>query len=164
MAQEPSNIKDRSFAFGVRILKLVRALPRDVAGQIIGRQLVRSGTSVGANVEEAQGAESRRDFAHKLGIARKEARETLYWLRLVAATEALPAIRLRYIMAEAEEIMRILTASVRTLQTSTVAPTIRERPDDNHVVGIGRARSRVRNRRTSEGAKGALPTLRTQNS
>jgi four helix bundle protein len=109
------DIKERTFQFSVRILKLVRALPRNIAGQVLGRQLARCGTSVGANVEEAQGAESRRDFAHKIRISRKEARESLYWLRLVRATEMISQERLQEIVVEADEIVRILTAITRTL-------------------------------------------------
>ena len=72
---------ERTFKFGVRITKMVRRMPRDVAGQVIGRQVLRSGTSVGANTEEADAAESTEDFLHKLKIALKEAQETRFWLR-----------------------------------------------------------------------------------
>jgi four helix bundle protein len=78
MDSEQAGIKDRTFQFAVRIPNLVRALPRDIGEQVVGRQLARSGTSIGANVEKAQGVQSRRDFADKMTIARKEARETLY--------------------------------------------------------------------------------------
>jgi four helix bundle protein len=114
---EQPDIKERTFRFSVRVLKLVRALPRDTGGQVVGRQLARCGTSVGANVEEAQGAESRRDFGHKIRIARKEARESLYWLRLVGATEMLSTPRLRQLTAEADEIVLILTAITRSLHS-----------------------------------------------
>src|SRR5574340_532410 len=82
----PFGIKERTFLFGVRVVKLVGRLPRTVAGLEIGRQLIRAGTSVGANVEEAQSGESKRDFVHKMGIAVKEAREARYWLRIIKAT------------------------------------------------------------------------------
>ena len=74
-SKSPFDIKERTFLFGVRVVKLVGRLPRNVAGLEIGRQLIRAGTSVGANVEEAQSGESKRDFVHKMGIAAKEARE-----------------------------------------------------------------------------------------
>jgi four helix bundle protein len=77
----PFDIRERSFLFGVRVVKFVRTLPRDVAGVELGRQLLRAATSVGANVEEADGAESLRDKAHKWSIVRKEAKESRHWLR-----------------------------------------------------------------------------------
>jgi four helix bundle protein len=67
----PFDIRERTFLFGVQVVKLVGRLPRSVAGTEIGRQLICAGTSVGANVEEAHGGESRRDFAHKMGVAEK---------------------------------------------------------------------------------------------
>ena len=79
----------------------------------VGRQLARCGTSVGANVEEAQGSHSKREFIRRMNIARSEARETLYWLRLVAETELLARNRLPEITAEADELVRILTAIVK---------------------------------------------------
>jgi four helix bundle protein len=113
------DIHDRTFAFAVRALRLVNALPNSLAGRTIGRQLARSGTSVGANVEEAQGAHSKAEFARRMGIARSEARETLYWLRLIDATEMLAANRLADIKREAEEIARILTAIVKKTRSPT---------------------------------------------
>jgi four helix bundle protein len=107
-------IQERSFAFAVRVLKLVRALPRDTGGQIVARQLARFGTSVGANVEEAQAAQSKADFARRMNIARAEAKETLYWLRLLAETEMLSEPRLQPLATEADELVRILTSIVKT--------------------------------------------------
>lgn len=71
-------IQERPFAFAVRILKLTRAFPRHVAAQVVARQIARSGTGVGSNVEEAQGAQTSREFARKMNIARGEALETRY--------------------------------------------------------------------------------------
>jgi four helix bundle protein len=79
-------------------------------GRIIGRQLLRAGTSVGANVEEAQAGQSKADFISKIAIALKEARETLYWLRLLAASKVLPVERLSGLQTEIEELMRVLGA------------------------------------------------------
>ncbi len=107
------DIQKRTFAFALRIVKLVRQLPRDVGGQTIARQLSRSGMSVGANVEEAQGAHSRVDFARRMNIARAEARETLYWLRLVAESQMLPPERLQELIEEAAEVVSILTSIVK---------------------------------------------------
>jgi four helix bundle protein len=92
---------------------LVRDLPRDDAARAVSRQLARSGTSVGANVEEAQGSPSRREFLHRMNIARGEARETLYWLRLARELDMLPEQRLSPALSEADELVRILTAIVK---------------------------------------------------
>ena len=107
------DIEMRTFAFAVRVVKLVSAIPRSIAGNTLGRQLVRSGTSVGANVEEAQGAQSKKDFIRRMNIARAEARETLYWLRLIKETELLPGNRLGELIQEADELVRILTTIVK---------------------------------------------------
>lgn len=92
----------------------MRALPRDVAGQTVARQIARSGMAIGANIEEAQGAHSRADFVRRTNIARAEAREALYWLRLIVASELVPAARLSSLVQEAEEIVKILVRIVKT--------------------------------------------------
>ncbi len=85
MSTPPRNIQERAFEFGVRVIRLVDRLPRMIAGNMLGQQLIRAGTSVGANMQEADATESKRDFIHKTGIALKEAKESHYWLRLVDA-------------------------------------------------------------------------------
>ena len=113
--EKPFDIKERTFKFGVRIVRLVNTLPRTVAGIEVGRQLVRSGTSIGANVEEADGAESKKDFIHKMGIARKEARETRYWLRIVRATDlSKDAQEVNYLLQESDELVRILSTIIKS--------------------------------------------------
>lgn len=107
----PFDIKERTFLFGVRVVKLVGRLPRNVAGLEIGRQLIRAGTSVGANVEEAQSGESKRDFVHKMGIAAKEAREARYWLRVIKAT-LLQDSEVDALVREADELVRILATII----------------------------------------------------
>ena len=81
-------------------------------------QILRSGTSIGANVEEAQGAQSKKDFISKLSIAQKEARETLYWLRLIAKSEMQSSEKMIPIIQEADEIMRILSAIIVSARKS----------------------------------------------
>lgn len=108
----PFDIKERMFLFGVRIVRLVGRLPKTVAGIEIGRQIIRSGTSVGANAEEADAAESRRDFIHKMSIARKEARETGFWLRTILAAELLVDGEVRSLDQESDELVRILSAII----------------------------------------------------
>ena len=78
------DIKERTFKFAERILEIVPMLPRLPECDVIRNQLAKSGTSVGANVEEADGALTRKDFINKMGISRKEAKESLYWLRLIS--------------------------------------------------------------------------------
>ena len=118
--EKPFDIKERTFEFGVRIVRLVNTLPRTVAGIEVGRQLVRSGTSIGANVEEADGAESKKDFIHKMGIARKEARETRYWLRIVRATDlSKDAQEVNYLLQESDELVRILSTIIKSARGMT---------------------------------------------
>jgi four helix bundle protein len=115
--EKPFDIKKRTFEFGVRIVRLVNTLPRTIAGGKVAEQLVKSGTSIGANVEEADGAESKRDFVHKMSIARKEARETRYWLRIVRATGlSKDAQEVSYLLQESDELVRILSAIIRSTQ------------------------------------------------
>lgn len=82
---KPYDIRERTFLFSVEVIKWVRRLPRDLGTQVAARQLVRSATSIGANVEEADGAETTKDRLYKWAIARKEGRETRYWVRVVCA-------------------------------------------------------------------------------
>ena len=102
------DIQERTFNFGVRIIKLVGSLPNSKIGGVIGKQVLRSGTSIGANVEEADAAYSKEDFIYKINIALKEARETHYWLRMIKASDMVNPQRLESILAEAEELKKIL--------------------------------------------------------
>ncbi|MCX8067862.1 MAG: four helix bundle protein [Anaerolineae bacterium] len=104
-------IQDRAFQFAVRVVKLANRLPRTVAGIEVGRQLVRAATSVGANLEEADAAESKADFVHKVGIAHKEAREARYWLRIVRAS-LLDDEEVVSLLRESEELVRVLNTIV----------------------------------------------------
>ena len=100
--------------YAARIVKLVASLPKTPVGRRIGDQLLRSGTSVGANYEEAQGAESKADFTHKLQIALKELRESRYWLRLLAASDTVSPRELEEIIDEATQLRAILSKAVVT--------------------------------------------------
>lgn len=103
------DIVARTFEFAVQIVRLGDRIPRhSVAGQSLFSQVVRSGPSIGANVEEAQAGESRADFVHKYGIALKEARETHYWLRLFRASGILGEPDVGGLIQESDEIRRIL--------------------------------------------------------
>jgi len=107
------NIADRLLWFSARIVRLCKTTPKDPAARHVMRQLVRSSTGGGSNYEEARGAESRADFIHKVSIAVKELRESLYWLRLAEAAE-ITSQPLEELIREANELVAILTSSVRT--------------------------------------------------
>ena len=113
----PPDIVERTAAFADRIIKLSFALPNIAAGWEIGKQLVRAGMSVGANVEEAQGGESKADFLHKIRLARKECREAKYFLTRIVNADLIAANRLVPIIDEADQLMRILTAIIVNTDT-----------------------------------------------
>ncbi|MBI3574713.1 MAG: four helix bundle protein [Gammaproteobacteria bacterium] len=109
MAGKPmrdNGIAERSFAYALRIIGLYGELERDNVGRIVGRQLLRSGTSIGANVHEAQGGQSRADFILKMSIAHKEALESAYWLRLIQNANIASA---DYLLDETGQIIKILS-------------------------------------------------------
>ena len=106
------DIRDRAKKFGIRIIELVRKLPKDLAGQEIGRQIIRSGTSIGANLEEADASPTRNDFFNKVSISYKEARESRYWLEIILESRMLNnplnVTELKSLVTEAVEISKIL--------------------------------------------------------
>ena len=110
------NIQDKSFHFAVRIVRLCKLLRDERNEYTLSKQLLRSGTSIGANISEAQQAQSRADFLSKLNIALKEASETEYWLRLLFATEYLSKPEFDSVYADCTELSKILTASVRNMK------------------------------------------------
>ena len=110
-------IQTKSYAFAVRIVRLYQHLSVEKKEYVLSKQVLRCGTSIGANVEEAIGGQSRADFLSKLSIAYKEARETSYWLRLLKDTDYLTVSEYNTIQADAEELCRIIAA----IQKSTKA-------------------------------------------
>ena len=108
----------RLLQYAARIIKLVEALPKTLVCNRIGDQLLRSGMAVGANYEEAQGAESRLDFNHKLQIALKELRESHYWLRLLQVSGKLPRERLADIIDESTQLRAILSKAVASAKAN----------------------------------------------
>ena len=106
-----ADIKSRTFEFSVQIIELYKYLQIDKKEYMLGKKLLRSGTSIGANVEEATAAQSKKDFIAKMSISLKEARETNYWLRLLKRTGY---IQKNELIKESEEIMNILGAIIRT--------------------------------------------------
>ena len=113
-----SDIPDRTFKFAKRVVKLCQALDvKPGVPRTLANQLLRSGTSIGANVEEGQASQSQADFISKYSIACKEARETHYWLRLLAATEVIPTELLIGLEKECDELIAILTTIIKKLRS-----------------------------------------------
>ena len=112
--REPQDIRKRAYQYAMRAIRLYQYLQKqkDSAGWILGKQYLRAATSIGANIEEAQAIESRADFVHKVGIAQKEARESLFWLRLLADSRIVSNSRLKPLKKETEELIAVITAIV----------------------------------------------------
>jgi four helix bundle protein len=108
------DLDERVYDFVLRVIKLVRSLPKDTVGREIGKQLLRAATSISANIEEARGGFSKQDFTFKMNTAFKEARETNLWLRLIRDSGLARSTRMEDIIKESAEIRNILGASVRT--------------------------------------------------
>jgi four helix bundle protein len=117
------DIEPRTFDFALRVVRLCQRLHGTPGvGRTLAQQLLRAGTSVGANVEEAQAGQSRADFINKLNIALKESREAHYWLRLLSGSKLVEAALLAPITQEADEIKKVLGAIVRSVRRSTRSP------------------------------------------
>ena len=108
------DIANRLLDFSVGIVQLVAQLPKTVEGKHVARQLIRSGTSGGANYEEARGAGSRADFAHKVCLSLKEVRESIYWLRLIQRAKLSQHPKLTHFIREGNELAAILRSSSNT--------------------------------------------------
>ena len=107
----PTELKERTKHFALRILRLVVALPDTIAGRAIAHQLVRSGTSVAANYRATCRARSKAEFVAKVGVVLEEADETLLWLELIAEAKLLPAKRIEPLLTEAGELVAIMVTS-----------------------------------------------------
>jgi four helix bundle protein len=108
--------KRRTRQIALRIIKLVEALPRSAAGDVIGKQLLRSGTSIGANYRAACRGKSRRDVLHKLSIVEEEADESLYWIELLIDAKLIAAKRVAALSGEINEVVAMTVASIKTLR------------------------------------------------
>lgn len=111
-------IVEKSYAFSVRIIKCFQMLTHERKEYILSKQLLRSATSIGANVEESQGGQNKRDFIAKIQIAYKEAKETHYWLRLLRDTKYLDEQQSISLIADCEEIIRILVSILKSSKDS----------------------------------------------
>ena len=119
MRNQP-DLKRRTKAFALRILKLVDALPKTTAGRALASQIVRSGISVAANYRAACRARSTADFIAKMGIVEEESDETLFWLELLEESELVSATKLTAIKEEANELIAITVASIKTARRNRV--------------------------------------------
>jgi len=113
-------VQRKSFEFAVRVVRLCKYLTKEQKEYVLSKQLLRSGTSIGANVNEAQAAQSKADFTAKMSIASKEARETGYWLALLCETEYLDLTQehVASLLGQSEELIKILTSIVKTSQSN----------------------------------------------
>ncbi len=115
--KEENLIKEKTYSFALEIVKLYRYLSIEKKEFVLSKQILRSGTSIGANIEEAQASQSRKDFLSKISIASKEARETLYWLKLLNDSNYIQNYSYREVLLdEITSIINILTRIIKTLQ------------------------------------------------
>ncbi len=112
------DFRNRTKLLGLRIIKLVEQLPNSIAAAAIGRQIVRSGLSIGANYRAARRAKSTRDHINKLKIVEEEADETMFWLEILAESKIVAPNRLQDLIRETDEIIAIIVASIKTLRKS----------------------------------------------
>ncbi|OXB25207.1 hypothetical protein B0A80_01980 [Flavobacterium tructae] len=110
-------IKDKSFDFAIRIVKLYQYLSAEKKEFVLSKQLLRSGTSIGAMIREAEHAESKNDFIHKFAIAQKEANEAVYWLELLKATNYLNEKEFATINNDAISILKLITSIIKTTKS-----------------------------------------------
>lgn len=108
-----SNIRNKSFLFAVRMVKLFQHLSAEKKEYVLSKQLLRSGTAVGAMVREAEHAESKADFVHKMAIAQKEINETIYWLELLTTTDYLKKNEFESVNHDAVELIKIITTIIK---------------------------------------------------
>ena len=115
-------ILDKSFDFAIRVIKLYKHLCDEKKEYILSKQLIRSGTSIGANINEAQAGQSKRDFIAKMSIASKEARESKYWIDLLIKTDYLNIneTHVRSLLNDIEEIVKLLTSIVKSSQENEI--------------------------------------------
>jgi four helix bundle protein len=113
-------LKEKSYDFALRTIACCKTLQVEHHEYVLSRQLVRAGTSIGANTEEAIGAQSKRDFLSKISIAYKEARETNYWLRLLRDSNLIEVDRARNLIEDSEELIRLMGAIISTTKKNLI--------------------------------------------
>lgn len=112
------DMKHRTRQFAIHIIRLVESLPKGRTDDVLGKQLLRSGTSVGANYRAACRAKSTADFVYKMGIVEEEADESLYWMELLIEAKIMESKKLESLMREADELLAITVASIKTAKKS----------------------------------------------
>jgi four helix bundle protein len=112
-------VQQKSYAFAIRVVNLYRLLTEERREFVIAKQVLRSGTSIGANIEEAIGGQSQKDFYAKLYISYKEARETHYWLRLLKDTNYLRESEAKSMLLDCDELLKIIGSIIKTMKTKT---------------------------------------------
>lgn len=126
-----SIVQDKSFRFAVQLVGYIRRQQKDHVNLVLNRQLLRLGTSIGANVEEALGGQSSKDFISKLAIAAKEAREAGYWLRLIRETQPHNHPELASLLAECGELVKMLNSNILTTRSKLASGADSEPRSDN---------------------------------
>jgi four helix bundle protein len=118
MGGRENNLKDKSFRFAIRVVRLYKYLVKEKKEFVMSKQILRAGTSIGANIREAQNAQSKMDFIHKLSISQKEADETLYWLELLNQSEYLETPIFDSLFNDASELLRLLKSIILTTRSN----------------------------------------------
>ena len=113
-------LKNKSFEFAIRIVKLYQYLCNEKKEYVLSKQLLRSGTSIGAMIREAEHSESKDDFKHKLAIAQKECNETMYWLELLQKTDYISQNQFESIHFDAVEIIKLLTSIIKSVKKNII--------------------------------------------
>jgi four helix bundle protein len=114
MATKPEDLRERTKAFALRIVRFFQSLPRTDIARTLGRQVLRSGTSVAANYRAVCRARSKAEFISKIGIVLGEADETVFWIEMLIETKTVPKAKLEELLKEANELVRVFAASART--------------------------------------------------
>jgi four helix bundle protein len=120
--KENNIIQQKSFSFGVKVVNLCKELKEKKKETVLANQLLRSGTSVGANIEEGLGCQSKKDFSFRLTVAYKEARESLYWMKLIKESGLAEIERISPIISDCDEILRIIGSILKTLRNQSQNP------------------------------------------
>lgn len=115
MGQEKRDIYERIYNFGIACIEYVRTFPSSLEARIIAKQLIRSATSIGANAQEGDGAETKAEFLHRFSISKKEAKETDYWLRVAGDVIQKPNVKLR---EEVHEIILIVSTIIKKVKST----------------------------------------------
>jgi len=111
-----TDLKRRAYKYSIGMIEFLDTLPKDTSSQVIAKQLLRSATSIGANIVEAKGASSKRDFTNFFSHSLKSANESLYWLGLLRDAKKIESTRLEYLLNETKELANILGSSILTLK------------------------------------------------